>query len=187
MRDENPERFGAAIGAREVRFRRRLPGAVERVWTYLTDPDLRATWLAGGEMEPRGGGRMELAFFHADLSPQKAEPPERFREMAEKGHRMAGTVLAWEPPRLLVITWGSKGEGPSEVSFELEALGPDETLMTLTHRKLADPGEMANVGSGWHAHLAILEDRLAGRTPPSFWTVWEGLEAAYARRFTEAA
>ncbi len=29
-----------------VRFERLLPGPVERVWDYLTRPDLRRTWLA---------------------------------------------------------------------------------------------------------------------------------------------
>jgi hypothetical protein len=38
---------------------------------------------------------------------------------------------------------------------------------------------MVNVSSGWHTHLAILEDNLAGRTPRPFWSTWIHEEAAY--------
>jgi len=34
-------------------IRGQLPGPIERVWEYLTDPDKRARWFAGGPMEPR--------------------------------------------------------------------------------------------------------------------------------------
>lgn len=34
-----------------VRLERLLPGPVERVWDYLTQPDLRRTWLAGSAAE----------------------------------------------------------------------------------------------------------------------------------------
>jgi uncharacterized protein YndB with AHSA1/START domain len=36
-------------------FRRLL--RAERVWQYLTDSQLRGTWLATGTMEPRTDGR----------------------------------------------------------------------------------------------------------------------------------
>ena len=32
--------------AQSVRFERLLPGPIERVWDYLTKPDLQRTWLA---------------------------------------------------------------------------------------------------------------------------------------------
>jgi hypothetical protein len=37
-----------------VRFERLLPGPVERVWDYLTQPDLQRTWLSvvSLELEP---------------------------------------------------------------------------------------------------------------------------------------
>jgi uncharacterized protein YndB with AHSA1/START domain len=169
---------GQLTGPREVRFSRLLPGPIERVWAYITEPDLRATWLAGGPMEPRVGGRVELAFRHADLSPVREEPPERFRDMHEKGHAQICEVLAYDPPRLLKMTWGSAGDAPSEVTFELAPEG-DEVRLVLTHRKLADRGEMVNVSSGWHTHLAILEDNLAGRTPAPFWSSWAAKAEAY--------
>lgn len=171
---------GVVAGRREMRFERLLPGPIERVWTYLTDPDLRGRWLAAGPMELKAGGRVELVFRHSLLSPGE-EPPEAYRDMNENGHRMAGEVLACEPPRLLTFTWGSAGPTPSEVTFELTPKG-NEVLLTLTHRKLADRGEMVNVSGGWHTHLAILEDHLAGRPPRPFWATWSGLEDAYDAR-----
>ena len=37
----------------EIRIMRTLPGPIERIWTYLTDPAKRAKWFAGGPMELR--------------------------------------------------------------------------------------------------------------------------------------
>ena len=70
--------FGALVAPGSVRFERTLPGPIERVWAYLTEPDKRARWLAGGDMELEVGGRVELRFKHADLSPLEAPTPERF-------------------------------------------------------------------------------------------------------------
>jgi hypothetical protein len=53
--------YGQVIDKGTVRFERLLPGPVERVWQYLTDSQLRGTWLATGPMEPRAGGASERA------------------------------------------------------------------------------------------------------------------------------
>ena len=44
---------------------------------------------------------------------------------------------------------------------------------------------MASVSSGWHAHLGLLEDKLAGNPPRAFWSRIETLEADYAKRFAD--
>lgn len=54
--------------------------------------------------------------------------------------------------------------------------------LILTHRRLADRAAMLSVAGGWHTHLDILADRLAGRTPEPFWTTHERLEADYESR-----
>ena len=69
------------VSASTVRMERLLPGPAERVWEFLTDPDKRALWLAGGPMELRLGGAVELHFRHADLSPVKVPTPEAYRAM----------------------------------------------------------------------------------------------------------
>lgn len=172
--------YGVMSGGREMRFERLLPGPIERVWTYVTDPDLRGRWLAAGPMELKVGGRVEFTFRHRNLSPDET-PPETYANMNENGHVMVGEVLACEPPRRLTITWDSRGPTPSEVTFELTPQG-DQVLLTLTHRKLADRGEMVNVSGGWHTHLGILEDLLASRAPRPFWAAWQGKEADYDSR-----
>ena len=55
----------------EVRIVRLLPGPIERIWDYLTDPEKRAKWFAGGPMEPRQGGKVELFFHHKNIAPDE--------------------------------------------------------------------------------------------------------------------
>ena len=159
-----------------VRMERLLPGPIDRVWTFLTDPDQRALWLAGGPMELRVGGAVELQFRHAHLSPHAEAVPERFKHL-EHGHALRGTVTRLDPPHLLAFTWG----GTSEVTFELVQQGPQVRLV-LTHTRLADDQERLGVSGGWHTHVDILDDRLHGRTPGAFWSRHAQLEALYHQR-----
>jgi uncharacterized protein YndB with AHSA1/START domain len=178
--------YGTLIAPATVRFERTLPGPIERVWAYLTEPEKRARWLAGGAMEVRVGGAVDLWFHHADLSPIPAPTPERFVASAN-GASLRGTVTACEPPRLLAFTWGEGKERPSEVTFELEAVG-EAVRLTITHRRLGDERKVwANVAGGWHTHLGILEDVLLDRVPQPFFAVFEGIEAAYVARFSATA
>ena len=39
--------LATATATDTVRLERLLPGPIERVWAYLTEPDKRATWFAG--------------------------------------------------------------------------------------------------------------------------------------------
>jgi uncharacterized protein YndB with AHSA1/START domain len=163
-----------------VRFERLLPGPLERVWAFLTESELRGSWLAPGAMELRPGGEVELHFRHADLSPQREVVPEAYSAY-EGGSLTRGRVTRCEAPHLLAYTWAEASGQDSEVTFELSARG-DEVLLVLTHRRLGEREEMVSVASGWHTHLAILADRLAGRRPPPFWTAHAGWEAEYRER-----
>jgi uncharacterized protein YndB with AHSA1/START domain len=176
--------FGTITAPGTIRFERLLPGPIERVWSFLVDSEKRGQWLARGTMEPRADARFELSFHHASLSPNVVPTPERFRSF-ENGATSQHRVLRAEPPRLLSFTWSADAEVPSEVTFELEPEG-DKVRLVLTHRRLPSRDEMINTAGGWHAHLAILADKLAGKTPPSFWTVFEGLEEEYRRRLPAA-
>jgi uncharacterized protein YndB with AHSA1/START domain len=176
--------FGTLLDSGVVRFERLLPGTIERVWAFLTEPEKRERWLAGGEMQLHVGGRVELRFRHADLSPVAAPTPERFAASVD-GSTLHGTVTACEPPRRLAFTWGEGKERPSEVAFELEAAG-DRVRLTVTHRRLGnEPAVWANVAGGWHTHLAILEERLHDRVPQPFFAAFEAVEAAYVERFRQ--
>lgn len=84
--------YGKMTAPDTLRLERLLPGPIERVWAYLTEPDKRAKWLAGGPMELRAGGRAELRFNHADLSAEKITP-EKYRKKVE-GHTSECRITA---------------------------------------------------------------------------------------------
>lgn len=180
--------LGEFIEPGTVRFERLLPAPAGTVWAFLVEPEKRALWLAGGPMELRPGGKVELVFNNAALCDPGDAPPEKYREHAGES-RMHGRVIVCEPPRLLRYSWAEPEEGigteqGSEVTFELTPRGKDHTLLILTHRRLK-PGEQAQgVLAGWHAHLGILADRVAGRTPASFWRSFAAAEAGYRSRGT---
>lgn len=165
--------YSRLVAPAEVRFERLLPGPIETVWEFLVDPEKRGQWLASGPMELKPGGAVELRFRHRDLSPDKVTPPDRYREMDEKGHIAHERVLRIVPPRLLAISWGA-----SDVTFELSAEGAKVRLI-LTHRRLTDRATLVQTSGGWHTHLDILVERAHGRTPPAFWTVFGDLEGEY--------
>ena len=81
----------------------------------------------------------------------------------------------------MAISWG-EGATASVVLFELTAVG-DRVRLAITHEKLADRNEMVDVSGGWHSHLDVLEYRLNGRTPPSFWLLFGDVESRYERAY----
>lgn len=170
--------YGTVEEIDTVRFRRVLPGPIERVWEYLTDPEKRATWLAGGPMELRPGGKMELRYRHSDLTTPSDPPPAEFRKKAD-GFTMSERVLRCEPPRLLSHTWTGEFSPNSEVTYELTPRGKD-VLLTLTHRRLS-PKSMRSVGPGWHTHLGLLEDRLTGAAVRPLWATLMKLRPEYEK------
>lgn len=176
--------WGQRIAPGIVRFERLLPGSIEEVWGYLVIGEKRRLWLAGGDDVPmQAGAEFELHFHHASLSSEIVPAPERFRPM-EGGVTSRHRVLAVEPPRLLVISWGGgEGEAQSEARFALKQEG-EQTRLTLTH-SLLSPHAEPNVAGGWHTHLDILADRMQGREPEPFWTRFEPIEAHYKARILE--
>ena len=98
------DEFGVVTAARTVRLQRVLPGPIERVWAYLTESEKRGKWLAAGEMELRVGGRVELHFRNAELTPHAETPPDRFKGKEEA--MLHGRITRCDPPRLLSHTWG---------------------------------------------------------------------------------
>jgi uncharacterized protein YndB with AHSA1/START domain len=165
---------GELIEPMTVRLERMLPGPVERIWSYLTDSDLRGTWLATGDMPEEPGAKVELVWRNDDLSGRQEQRPADVP--AER--RMACEVIRAEAPRLLVLGWGASG---SEVTFELTPKGA-EVLLTVTHRRLPDRGNLIGVSAGWHAHLDILAGVLRGGELPLFWANWTRLRGEYDTR-----
>ena len=168
--------FATATATDTLRIERILPGPVERVWAYLTEPDKRATWFAGGAFDLRRGGKAELVFDHENISAEK-NPPGKF---ANGPTTMPSQVTQCDPPRLLGFTMTMGGE-VGEVTFELSPRGKD-TQLIVTHRRLHTRDLMVMISSGWDAHLGILADRLNGVEPRPFWTTHAKLEKEYAAR-----
>ena len=90
---------------------------------------------------------------------------------------MLSQVVAIEPPRRLVITWGVQ----SEVEFGLE-IHRAEVLLTIIHRRLPDRDALLNVSSGWHAHLDVLVADLTGGKAKPHWDNFVQLRADYDAR-----
>jgi uncharacterized protein YndB with AHSA1/START domain len=158
-----------------LRLQRRLPGPIERVWSYLADSDLRRQWLASGMMSLQPGASFELVWRNDELSGSAAERPDGFS--AES--RATCQFVEVDPPRLMRYIWPNVGE----VTIELEAW-EDEVLLTLTHRQLLGERLILNVCAGWHAHLELLIAHLEGKHPPSLWRTWARLRKDYEERLS---
>ena len=168
--------YGVLDSSATLTAKRLLPGPIERVWSYLTQSDLRRQWLAAGDMDGGVGSRFELIWRNDQLSERPGTRPEGFGDE----HRLDSEITAFDPPRRLAFTWGSTGG----VTFDLEPSG-GMVLLTVTHRRIEDRGTQLNVSAGWHAHLDVLAAKLEGDAPPPFWDHWVGLKAEYERRIVD--
>ena len=138
--------LGEMFRAPGVRFWRRLPGPIERVWAHLTDPNQLSGWYdAGSVIEPREGGAVRL----------------------NDGH-IRGVVTQWRPPVKFAHTWNVFGPGEavsaypeSYLTLELAPHG-DAVALTLIHLPVLERFEPQNA-MGWATFLDIVEDTLIGQ------------------------
>lgn len=145
-----------------VRFERRLPGDVARVWAHLTEPAKLSAWYGEDAIvEPREGGTVTLS-----------------------GGHIRGVVTQWRPGRRLAYTWNVFGPGETEspypesyLTFDL-APGGDGVTLTLTHLPVLERFEAQNQ-MGWHTFLDMLTAALDGRTPEPRRAYMERNAAAY--------
>ena len=143
-----------------IRFERRLPAPIERVWAAITDPGRLATWLAPSSVDLRAGGTVEHVF-----------------DPADPGGQVRGTILQIEPMALLEYEWRFPGEPDSVLRYDLVADG-DTTVMTLTHRLLRVE-QVSGYGAGWHAYLDALEAVVAGAPAPDWDARFAAVRVAY--------
>ncbi len=136
---------------------RQLPGPIERVWAYLTDPKFLVKWFSDGIVADVVGGEVRF-----DMG-------------------ATGRVTAFEPPHLLEYTWNEleKSRGPivnSLVRWELSE-NANGVRLTLTHSRLSEI-EVRFHSAGWHAFLHRLSAFVDGRAP-------EPLGELFARFYSE--
>lgn len=153
---------------------RRLKAPIERVWAYITDGEKRARWFTGGDTLSAEGQAFSILFAHRNITDET--PPERWAAMKSGEFTMTGRVLAYDPPNLLTITFGEKNI--SEVSFALRAVG-EETVLTLTHSKIATGADARNYAGGWTAHVETLGALLEGGPANRFWANVVAAHEAY--------
>jgi hypothetical protein len=91
---EPDDEYGELTEPETFRIERLLPGPIERVWSYLTEPEKRKRWFGAGPMELRAGGRVKLQFKFSELSAEKT-PPTKGDEC-----EIPGRVTRCDPPRL---------------------------------------------------------------------------------------
>ncbi len=164
-----------------LHFAKFLPGPIERVWAWLTEPEKRALWLAGGATAQEAGGKVEFHFDNSSLTPHDDPIPDKYKEM-EGGVQFDGVGSAYEPPHRLVLLWPSADGGkPTEVEFRVTEEG-EAVRLELIHRGVRRPDEIVGAAAGWRRHLEILADKLAGRTPEPFWAIHQTYEVEYTER-----
>jgi uncharacterized protein YndB with AHSA1/START domain len=152
-----------ADGTPVLRFERRYPHPIEKVWRALTEPEEMRGWFpqrVAYDPDLRVGAKV-----HYSDDPNM--PGESFD----------GEVLALEPPALLELSWGT-----DRLRMELRADG-DGTVLVFTNT-ISDREHTARSAAGWHECLDALTHRLAGETPP--WTDnarWAEVHPAYVERF----
>ena len=110
------------------------------------------------------------------MSGARAPLTVTFKE--DKAPPFEGTMLAFDPPRLMEFRWGA-----DLLRFELEAT-EDGTRLTL-YDTLDERGKAARDAGGWHTCLDLLDRLLAGlrpgdEPPP---TDWRDVQPLYARSF----
>ncbi len=142
-------------------FTRRLQHAPEKVWRAIVEAEHRDTWFPQRiEGEWRVGA------------------PLRF---VSEGGAFDGEVLAFEPPKLVEMLWGT-----DRIRLEVQPDG-DGCVLTLSDT-FAEQGKAARDAAGWHACLDALQSELASQRPS--WTLsdrWQAVHAGYVERFGPAA
>ena len=148
-----------------IRLERLLDASPETVWRYLTEAELREQWFMGGT-DARPDSGFELVVDHDKLSTDTVPYPDAYD--CFKGRVFQEKVLRFEPPRLLETTFQG-GQG-GNVTYELLPEG-GKTRLVLTHSNISSPSGFQDFGGGWTSHLAVLEERLAGRSVKDFWAL----------------
>lgn len=153
-------------GLATLTFLRAYRHRPEHVWEAISTAEGLRAWLLCShvDIEPRKGGRIELVSGPAQ-------------------YRSTGSILVWEPPRLLEYEWNvepvpemPQGERAT-FRYELSWDGA-VTRLVVTYRKLTQTTAKGFV-VGVHVFLDRLEAQLDESPLPDFPTLFESLRAEY--------
>jgi len=138
---------GEVIAEARVELRRTFAQPLERVWDFLTKPELLKSWYGEGLIEPREGGKIAMM-----------------------GGHIRGVVTQYRAPTFLAYSWNVFNPGQtvsdwpeSYLSFALERDGSGTKLL-LTHRPIPDAMQKQTM-MGWHTMLDLIEHGLKGEFP----------------------
>lgn len=162
---------GQFLNHHTVQFERLLPGPIERVFDFLSKPELLEKWLMPAKVEQFAGGRIE---FKSGPIPESVSG-----QTSSASHcHIRGIISAYEPPHLIAYSWNELDyDMATEVRFELEQRD-DKVLLRLTHSRI--PAHlMAGVGAGWHTHLDDLFSAITGLKPGDFFERFNPLLVEY--------
>jgi len=146
-----------------IRLERLLEAPVDTVWRYLVEGELRGQWFAGGN-DAAPDGELDLVFDHDNLSADDVPYPADYAKY--KGAVSREKVVRFEPKRVFAFTFGEGRNGVA--TFELFP-EDDLTRLVLTHSGIQSPTGGVDFGSGWTSHLAVLAEKVAGRSVKNFW------------------
>jgi len=146
----------------QLRFVRRFPHPPEKVFRAVTEAKHLSVWFPTDVIGERAPGA-----------------PLRFVFRDGEGPPMDGTLVAYEPPRLVEYLWGEN----ETLRFEVEPDDDGEGAV-LTFVNLFDElGKAARDGAGWHARLDELAEHLDGRpSAKSSMERWADVHSAYVER-----
>ena len=163
------------LGKDSIRLERLLDATPDTVWRYLTEAKLRERWFMGGT-DASAGGEFDLVVDHDKLSDEDVAYPDGYE--CFKGRVFHEKVLRFDPPRLLETTF--QGGENGIVTYELVPEG-GRTRLILTHSGIVSPSGFQDFGGGWTSHLAVLEEKLAGRGVRDFWALHARSREAVAK------
>jgi uncharacterized protein YndB with AHSA1/START domain len=132
----------------------------EKVWDALIDGEM--TKLYWGVHKNVSDWKVGSRWTHEDYETGKVA--------------VSGTVVESDPPRRLVLTWGSAGEErPSRVTFDIQPF-MGAVKLTVTHDDLDPESPRANMTrEGWQAILSSLKTLLeTGKPLPMTTQRWGG-------------
>jgi uncharacterized protein YndB with AHSA1/START domain len=144
-------------GGWQLRFVRKLPHPVNKVWTAITEPEHLKAW------------------FPDQIVVKEWKPGAALKFITQYGD-FDGEVLTVQPPRLLELRWGT-----DFLRFELAPDG-EGSVLTLIDR-IDQRGKAARDAAGWDVHLEKLVDHLAGRKPGEPSVHWQKVHPHYVEKF----